>query len=75
MSIQSFTEKLLSTIDEDFARGANNLLNEARQDTGKEQYLAGHMDGLSDAVKRIKETYSLFVKSEDDKDEDEKALY
>ena len=76
MSIQSFTEKLLSAIDEDFSYEANNLLNEARQNTGKEQYIAGRMDGFSTAVKRIKETYALFVKTDDETDEDQqKALY
>lgn len=76
MSIQSFREKLLSVIDEDFAREANTLLNEARNDTRKERYIAGRMDGLSDSVRRINEVYSLFVKQDEEKVDDEgKALY
>ncbi len=76
MSIQSFTEKTLSVIDEQFAKEANNLLNEARQQTEKTAYIAGRMDGLSESVKIIKETYILFVKTESDPEEDDaKSLY
>jgi len=76
MSIQSFTEKLLSDIDKIFENEANKLLMEARQRSGNESYVAGRMDGLSESVKQIRETYQLFVKSEEDKEEDEsKPLY
>jgi hypothetical protein len=76
MSIQSFTETLLANIEKTFENEANKLLNEARQRTGNESYTAGRMDGLSDAVRQIHETYALFVKSESDpKDDDAKSLY
>ena len=76
MSIQSFTEKLLEVMDVAFAREANNLLNEARNQTDKTGYIAGRMDGMTETAKLVQETYSLFVKSEEDKDEnDDKPLY
>lgn len=76
MSIQSFTEKLLSDIEKTFENEANKLLNEARQRTGGESYIAGRMDGLSDAVGQIQSAYKLFVKSENEIDEDDsKPLY
>lgn len=76
MSIQSFTEKLLSDIEKIFEDEANKLLNEARQRTGNEAYVAGKIDGLHVAVTQLKETYKLFVKSEDEsEDDDAKSLY
>lgn len=76
MSIQSFTEKLLEDIEKIFENEANKLLNSARQRTGDESYIAGRMDGFSEAVRIIREAYNLFVKSETDaKDDDAKALY
>lgn len=76
MSIQSFTEKLLSDIEKIFENEANKLLNEARQRSGSESYIAGRMDGLSDAITQTHETYKLFVKSdEEEKEDDAKPLY
>ncbi len=76
MSIQSFTEHLLSTIEKSFEREANNLLNDARQRTGNEAYIAGKMDGLSDSVRMAKEVYAMFVKPDEEPgDTDAKALY
>lgn len=75
MSLQSFTEKLLEDIEKIFENEANKLLNSARQRTGDESYIAGRMDGLSESVRITKDTYSFFVKSEEDKDDDAKALY
>ncbi len=76
MSIQSFTEKLLLDIEKSFENEANKLLNDARQRTGNEAYIAGRMDGFSSAVSIIKSTYDLFVKSETEKeDDDAKSLY
>ncbi len=75
MSIQSFAEKLLSDIDGLFEDKANNLLNESRQMSQKTAYIAGEMDGLSEAVKQIKETYRLFVKTEEKESDETKALY
>lgn len=75
MSIQSFTEKLLSVIDEAFAAEANALLNEARQQTNKVTYIAGKMDGFTAAVLKIKETHSLFVNADKEPDEEPKSLY
>lgn len=75
MSIQSFTEKVLAVIDESFAAEANNLLNEARQQTNKAAYIAGRMDGLSSAVLKIKETYVLFVSADKEPEEEPKSLY
>ncbi len=75
MSIQSFTEILLADIEKKFEREANNLLNEARQRTGNESYIAGRMDGMNDSVKQIHETYQLFVKQDEESEDDAKALY
>lgn len=75
MSIQSFTEQLLKSLDKVFENEANVLLNEARQQSNKIGYVAGKMDGLSSASGEIKRVYSLFVKEESEKDEDEKSLY
>ena len=75
MTIQSFVEKYLSVIDEDFANEANKLLNEARQQTVKTPYIAGYMDGLNQAAIRAKETYALFFKSDSDDETEEKSLY
>lgn len=75
MSIQSFTEKLLADIEKTFEGKANTLLNEARQRTGNESYTAGFMDGLSDSVKQIQETYKLFVKPDKEPEDDAKSLY
>lgn len=74
MSIQSYVEKFLSSIDTIFANEANNLVNEARQQSGKEAYIAGKMDGLSLAAKEAKSVYVLFVKTEKEEESD-KALY
>lgn len=75
MSIQSFSEELLKNIEAAFAKQANILLNEARQQTGKETYTAGKMDGMSDCIKTVHEVYKLFVKKEEAEPEKEKALY
>jgi hypothetical protein len=75
MSIQSFAETLLSNLDKDFEGEANKLLNEARQRTGGESYIAGRMDGLSDAVKQVQATYKLFVKSEKEDEDESRAIY
>ena len=76
MSIQSFTEELISGLEKTFENEANKLLNESRQRTGNESYIAGRMDGLSDAVKHIHDIYSLFVKPDSDsQDDDAKPLY
>lgn len=75
MSIQSFTEKLLSDIEKIFENEANNLLNAARQRTGFEGNIAGRMDGISDCIKQVHETYKLFVTSEKEPEDDTKSLY
>lgn len=76
MSIQSFTEKLLPDLEKLFENEANKLLNEARNRTGNESYVAGRMDGLSDAIKQIQATYILFVKTrKETEDDDTKPLY
>lgn len=75
MSIQSFTEKLLADVEKIFENEANNLLNAARQRTGFEGNVAGRMDGISDCIKQIHETYKLYVISEEEKKDDSKSLY
>lgn len=76
MSIQSFTEKAIKDIESLFENDANKLLNEARQRSGNESYVAGHMDGLSDAVKKLQESYKLFVKPDNQAEEDDaRPLY
>ena len=75
MTIQSFVETLLSAVDRAFEGEANNLLNEARQFGQKTSYIAGRMDGMSEVVKRIQETYASFVKSDQEDHEEEKSLY
>ncbi len=76
MSIQSFTEKLLADIEKDFENEANELVKQTRTRTGRELYIVGRMDGISDIIKKIHEVYSLFVKSETDTGEDDaKPLY
>lgn len=76
MSIQSFSEQLLSNIDKAFEKEANSLLNEARNENKHCPRIAGKMDGFTESVKIIKETYKLFVTEEKESDEDEsKPLY
>lgn len=75
MSTQSFAEELLKIFDAAFAVEANRLLAEARNRTGAETYIAGRMDGLSDGALKIKETYRLFVKTEDEASEENRGLY
>ncbi len=75
MSIQSFAEKLLSEMDNAFAKEANDLTNAARQRTGNESYVVGRMDGLHSSSDIIKQTYKLFIKSEIEEEDDSKPLY
>lgn len=75
MSIQSFSEELLKNAEAAFAKEANNLLNEARQQTSKESYVAGKMDGISACIKMVHETYKLFVHKDKEEAEETKALY
>lgn len=75
MNLQSFTEELLKVIDTSFEENANQLLNEARQFGQKTAYIAGKMDGLHDAVSKIKQTYKLFVNDDKSEPEEQKSLY
>ncbi len=62
-------------MDRAFESEANNLLNEARNENKRTANIAGIMDGLSLASVILKEKYSLFVKTEEKEENEDKAIY
>lgn len=76
MSISGFTEELLKRLDAAFEKDVNNALGAVRMfDTNRAISLTGRSDGIHDASSIVRETYKLFVKSDNGDDENDKPLY
>ncbi len=62
MSIQEYSEKVISRIEKRFEDAANNLLNAAKQyDHNRCGYLAGTIDALHMAAADVKEVRKLYL--------------
>lgn len=76
MSISAFKEELLKRLDKVFEEQANAAFGAIRMfDDKRATFITGKSDGIHIAAQAVRDTYELFVNSEEEKEEDAKPLY
>ena len=76
MSISGFTEELLKRLDAAFEKDVNSALGAIRMfDSNRAVMLTGKSDGIHEASNIVRETYKLFVKSDNGDGENDRPLY